>query len=118
MDNFSHMPRHLVEQGIPIHTRWALKSTILEIYIQQEILLSAVGWTDFYVAKMDFTGNLIHAFSIGSVDNQMLNGFEFDQTGNLVLYGYFNSTVDFDPGPGVFNLVAGSGTAMWFYCKI
>ncbi|MBK6640307.1 MAG: T9SS type A sorting domain-containing protein [Bacteroidia bacterium] len=74
--------------------------------------LSAVGWTDFYVAKMDFTGNLIHAFSIGSVDNQMLNGFEFDQTGNLVLYGYFNSTVDFDPGPGVFNLVAGSGTAI------
>src|SRR5206468_6390959 len=45
----------------------------------------------------------------GSGDDEIY-GMATDSAGNLYLAGYFQATVDFDPGPGVSNLTT---TGIW-----
>jgi hypothetical protein len=46
------------------------------------------------------------AFRIGGAGNDYGKDLAMDSAGNIISAGYFNGTVDFDPGPGVFNLTA------------
>ena len=69
--------------------------------------LTAVGGENIFVLKLDSDGNFIWAkqmkVSVGST-TQRGNSITIDITGNVYTTGLFLGTVDFDPGPGTFNL--------------
>src|SRR5690348_17248366 len=57
--------------------------------------------------------SLSYARSVGGVGDDEPLALAVDETGNVYLTGFFNGTVDFDPGPGVLSLTstpAGNGT--------
>lgn len=60
-----------------------------------------------FVMKMDTAGNFIWSKSLTGDTNQG-NSISIDNEGNILTTGYYSRTVDFDPGPGVFNLISDS----------
>lgn len=62
------------------------------------------GASDAYIAKYDPDGNLVWAVSVGGVGVDRGDVIALDQSGNVFVAGRFHETVDFDPGPDVFNL--------------
>ncbi|MBK8703264.1 MAG: hypothetical protein IPN33_06330 [Saprospiraceae bacterium] len=78
--------------------------------------LTSNGGLDIFVSKLDVAGNFLWAKQIGGIgifDNAEMI---LDASGNIILVGFFHSTLDFDPGPGVFNLTSGTGGDK-FICK-
>jgi hypothetical protein len=73
-----------------------------------------------YTMKMDANGNLVWAKSfqgelgMGGIDMYALT---IDGDGNSYITGEFTGTVDFDPGPAVFNLVS-AGSDDIFFAKL
>ena len=59
---------------------------------------------DMFVSKLDASGNFRWAVAMRGVDVEVGNSIDIDNMGNIYTTGYFQGTVDFDPGPGVFNL--------------
>lgn len=70
---------------------------------------TSAGSEDAFITKMDLSGNLIWAKRVGGTQGDYIFGNAVDGTGNVYLTGSFAGTVDFDPGPGVFNLTAPGG---------
>ncbi|MCE1201421.1 MAG: DUF6273 domain-containing protein, partial [Bacteroidia bacterium] len=66
--------------------------------------LISAGQTDIFLAKFTLTGNLVFAIKMGSTNSDKGAGLGVDASGGVYLAGDFYNTVDFDPGPGVFNL--------------
>lgn len=64
--------------------------------------------SDFFVAKYDSAGSFVWAKSIGGGADDPGLGGTVDRFGNVFVTGSFGGTVDFDPGPGVYNLTAAS----------
>lgn len=69
--------------------------------------LVSAGGDDVYCGKYDPNGNLLWAVRTGGTGTEQAYGFDLDNAGNAVVTGYFQSTVDFDPGLGTSNLTAG-----------
>lgn len=67
------------------------------------LIPSNLNSKDAFILKLDANGNFIWVrqleLSGGGVD-----GITGDPLGNIFIPGEFNITVDFDPGPGVFNM--------------
>lgn len=60
---------------------------------------------DIFIHKIDPNGNLVWAKSIGGSAGQDVGySIQLDASGNVCVVGEFIGTVDFDPGPGIFNL--------------
>lgn len=53
--------------------------------------------------------NLIATYIFGGNGYEMANDVDVDSIGNIFIAGYFQDTVDMDPGPGVFNLISAGG---------
>ncbi|MDX1652416.1 MAG: HYR domain-containing protein [Brumimicrobium sp.] len=64
------------------------------------VTYTSAGQQDIYVSKLDPTGAFVWGYSIGSTLRDRCNDIEVDASGNVYLTGYFEGTVDFDPGPG------------------
>jgi len=64
------------------------------------------GNADIFVAVYDPTGNLIRAHTTGGTSSDEGRGIAVDTAGNTHITGDFRGTVDFDPSPGVSNLVS------------
>ena len=79
--------------------------------------LVSAGNEDIFVCKYDNTGNFIWAKKFGGPTNDFCNSVKLDAVGNIYINGYFENTADFDPGPGVFNLVSAGATDI-FVCKL
>ncbi len=71
--------------------------------------LVSAGGDDIFCAKYSAAGNLVWAVNTGGTGTEQNYGFDLDAAGNPVLHGYFQNTVDFNPGAGTFNLTAGAG---------
>ena len=67
--------------------------------------LSSNGNYDVFVLKLSSVGNFIWAKSFGGNSTDGGNSIIIDDEGDIYISGYFNDTVDFDPGPGVYNLI-------------
>ncbi len=67
--------------------------------------LTEVNEWDIFIIKMDPQFNLIWAKSIGGNGGDTGEALKIDSDGNILISGKFKATVDFDPGPGVANLV-------------
>ncbi len=75
--------------------------------------LSTVGTSaDGFILKLDSNGNFVYAKQIGGssfVDDHVMS-IDIDLNGNLIATGYFQNTVDLDPGSSQFNVTSqGSG---------
>lgn len=68
--------------------------------------LSSAGGQDCYVVKLDNTGNFNWAKSWGATNTDFCYDMIADDNGNIFVTGAFDLTVDFDPGPGTFNLTS------------
>ncbi len=64
---------------------------------------------DLFVSKLDASGNFVWARQLTGVFPYYCYGYSVavDASGNVYTTGTFKETVDFDPGPGVFNIAAG-----------
>jgi hypothetical protein len=69
------------------------------------------GSEDIFICKYDSLGNFVWAKRIGGNYSDGGLSITLDNQQNIVVTGVFTSTnpVDFDPGPGTFNLVALTG---------
>ena len=68
--------------------------------------LTSQAW-DIFVWKLSPQGNLIWAKQLGGAFYDWGNAIAVDDSGSVYTTGFFQDTADFDPGPGVFNLIAG-----------
>ena len=89
-------------------------------------LTSAGRAGDIFVSKLDTAGNFIWARAMGGPsprEEQLLpnpnsaSGVALDGSGNVYATGTFEGTVDFDPGPGTFNLTS-AGSVDIFVLKL
>ncbi|MEY3397745.1 MAG: hypothetical protein RL220_339, partial [Bacteroidota bacterium] len=79
--------------------------------------LSNLGSNDVFAAKYSPEGQLIWAVSFGGTQFDQGGAIQLDPDGNVYVAGGFRSTVDFDPGPGVFNLTS-AGNLDFFLVKL
>ena len=70
--------------------------------------MTSNGELDFYLTEYDSSGNFIWAKSWGGSGFDYVYEMKKDAAGNLFLIGSIGNTVDFDPGPGVYNLTTTS----------
>ena len=78
--------------------------------------LSSQGFDDAFLLKLDLNGNYQWAKSFGGPAFDKAYNVEITNSG-IYLNGDFRNTVDFDPGPGVFNLST-AGTLDIFVSKL
>ncbi len=72
--------------------------------------LESAGYDDIFVSKLTSNGNFVWAKAIGGNENDSGKGIATDSSGNVYITGSFFETVDFDPGPGAFNLLSAGDT--------
>ncbi len=70
--------------------------------------LTSNGDSDIFILKLDANGDFLWAKSIGGTSEESCRNHAFDNAGNIYLLGGYSGSVDFDPGPGVYNLTASS----------
>lgn len=83
--------------------------------------LTAMSPTDVFVCRLNASGDFVWVKHIGSSNYESVYAMEFAHDGGLLLTGYGDATIDYDPGPSVFNLDAGgfiiklseSGDLVW-----
>ena len=79
--------------------------------------LTSNGGYDFFVSKLDPNGNFIWAKSVGGYSQDFGFNVTLDGLGNVLVCGYFQDTVDFDPGVGTYTL-ASNGSDDFFVLKL
>lgn len=68
--------------------------------------LTAQGTYDIFISKLDELGNFYWAKRIGGTGDNYVASFALDNAGNIYATGEFSGTVDFDPGPEIYNLTS------------
>lgn len=71
------------------------------INVQSEI---SQGQSDFFVVKLDTSGNYIWGKVIGGPNYDQCESISLSSDGSIFLTGAFSDTVDFDPGIGTYKL--------------
>jgi hypothetical protein len=74
------------------------------------------GSYDMFITKLDAAGNLIWTKQIGGTLQDESRAIAIDPLGNLYITGLFQDTIDFDPGPGNYELIAAEADV--FICKL
>ncbi len=65
--------------------------------------MTAMLLHEIFITKMDGNGNLIWAKSLPAGD---VSSIAVNARGNVYVSGVFYETTDFDPGPGITNLIS------------
>ncbi|MCK5855991.1 MAG: T9SS type A sorting domain-containing protein [Bacteroidales bacterium] len=69
--------------------------------------LSSAGFlSDIFIQKMDSVGNFIWAKSMGNTGWDKAFSICLDNSGDIYTTGYFEGTVDFNPGSGTYSLIS------------
>jgi gliding motility-associated-like protein len=69
--------------------------------------LTEAGGRDIFITKFDPAGNLLWAKAIGSTGQDVGNDITINYAGEVLVTGFFQGTVDFDPGNNAFLSTAG-----------
>ncbi|KRP04162.1 MAG: hypothetical protein ABR94_04475 [Sphingobacteriales bacterium BACL12 MAG-120802-bin5] len=64
------------------------------------------GGSDIFILKLDSAGNFVWVKSLGGASSDYGRFISADNAGNVYTAGVFKETVDFDPGPGTYNLTS------------
>lgn len=67
--------------------------------------MTPVG-TDVFISKLNGSGNFVWALQLSGISTEYAKSITVDLLGNIYTSGYFYKTMDFDPGPGVSNIIA------------
>ena len=70
------------------------------------------GWNDIFISKLDSSGNFVWAKALEGPADKKCNSVAIDTSGNCYITGYFENSLDADPGPGQFYLSASSGQSV------
>lgn len=70
------------------------------------VITKTASSTDVLLVKIDPAGNTVWIKTISSIYSVTAQDIALDDSGNIFLTGEFSSTIDFDPGAGVSNLVS------------
>jgi len=76
--------------------------------------LPTAGLTDMFFARFDPEGNLVWANRVGGAGYDGIHDMVFDNDGNLLITGYYNGDVDFNPASGISTLNDTGGGDMFF----
>lgn len=78
--------------------------------------LSSNGWQDCFLMRISNEGDLLWARSFGASELDLVQGLHLDQNGNVLIAGYFNGEVNFNPNaaPIIYNAVGDNDV---FVCK-
>jgi len=68
--------------------------------------MTSNGLWDAFIVKLNNNGDLIWHRSFGSVGLDDASASAIDSNGNVVITGFFNGSVDFDPGSGTYTLTS------------
>jgi hypothetical protein len=68
--------------------------------------LTSAGADDIFVVKLDVSGNLVWAKSMGGTGSEWSDTIELDGSGNAYTTGNYAGTSDFDPNAGIVNLIS------------
>lgn len=68
--------------------------------------LTSNGDSDIFLIKLNFSGGLLSGKSIGSAESDGATDILVDNYSNILLTGYFSSTMDCDPSNSTFNLTS------------
>jgi len=69
--------------------------------------LTATGSSsDSFVLKLDANGNFAWVTQAGGSGHDQANSILVNDSNQIYVAGYFQNTVDFDPGPGVFSITS------------
>jgi hypothetical protein len=79
--------------------------------------LTSAGSADIFISKLDSSGNFVWVKQIGGSNNEIVKSIKLDSSDNIYTTGYFEGTVDFDPGAGTSNLTS-AGSADIFISKL
>ncbi len=71
--------------------------------------LTSIGSVDIFILKLSSSGNFIWANSFGGTEAELPNFITADTSGVTYITGFYEATVDFDPGAGTFNLNSNGG---------
>ncbi len=66
--------------------------------------MTSIDQADLYILKLDSLGDFVWVAQMGGTGSQYGNSIDTDNSGNVYSTGFFDGTVDFDPGTGVHNL--------------
>lgn len=66
--------------------------------------INGFGWDDAFLTRLDPNGNVLWAFGVGANDYDRASAVAMGADGATYLGGYFNNTIDLDPG---------TGTSLW-----
>lgn len=80
--------------------------------------LTSAGSGDAFICKLDNSGNFAWAMKAGGTNSDKAYSIAADNTGNILITGYFDGVVDFDPGPGVANLSSNVSSIDAFVLKL
>ncbi len=84
--------------------------------MKKEIIFTSFLFVIFFNSVLAQNPTFEWAKSIGAINYDYSYDIAIDGSGNIYTTGFFQGTVDFDPGPDVFNLsTARSGL---FICKL
>jgi hypothetical protein len=79
--------------------------------------LTSAGDMDVFVSKLDASGNYVWAKSFGGSGADYAFSLAMNSAGNVYTTGYFDGTVDFDPGAGTTALTS-AGSIDVFVAKL
>lgn len=68
--------------------------------------LTSAGQDDIFISKLDAAGNFLWAKQMGGTGDDRGRAIIKDGSGNIILTGYFENTIDLDPGAGVSDITA------------
>ena len=80
-------------------------------------ILNNAGGADIFILKLRENGDFVWAKNFEGETNTFSHGMSIcvDDSGYVYTTGYFENTVDFDPGVGVFNLVPSANDIYTIY---
>jgi hypothetical protein len=75
--------------------------------------MTSDGWDDIFVTKMSSSGDFLWAKQFGGTSWLSGMAVSIDQAGYVYCTGMFQFDVDFDPGPGIYNMSTTGNTQIY-----